>query len=61
MTEHFMIGALIFIVAQVAFVGYLAYLAHRSSNEMEGLTAALYMEAREALRNDKPFQDPPTS
>lgn len=48
--EHAVIFAVLAVeVAATTFVGYLAYLAYRSSKQIEGLTAATYLEARKAL------------
>ena len=48
--EHALIvGVLAFSVGCTTFVGYLAFLAYRSSKQIEGLTAATYLEARKAL------------
>jgi hypothetical protein len=50
MTEHtFLAGLLGFVILQVSFVGYLAYRAHRSAQQIEGLTAATFLEARKVL------------
>ena len=55
MSEHVILaGMLVFVVIQVSFVGYLAYRAHRSSQQIEGLTAATYLEARRALSQYRP-------
>lgn len=50
----FMTAILAFVVLQVSFVGYLAYRAHRSAQQIEGLTAATYLEARRALSQYRP-------
>ena len=44
-----MIAGLIFIAAETSFVGYLAYLAWRKSQQIEGITAAVYLQARRFL------------
>lgn len=50
MSEHTLQSLMLVLVAlQVCFVGYLAYKAYRSSKQIEGLTAATYLEARKAL------------
>ena len=50
MSEHaFLAGVLGFVVLQVSFVGYLAYRAHRSAQQIEGLTAATFLEVRKVL------------
>ena len=55
MTEHaFMIAGLIFIAAETAFVGYLAYRVHRKSDQIEGITAAVYLQARRVLEQYRP-------
>jgi hypothetical protein len=49
-TEHAFMSALLAVsVLETAFVGYLAYKAYRSGQQIEGLTAATYLEARKAL------------
>ena len=54
MTEHVILGAmLVFCMIQVAFVGYLAYRAHRSSQQIEGLTAATFLEVRKVLSQSR--------
>ena len=48
--EHAVIVVALSVDIVVAgFVGYLAYLAYRSSKQIEGLTAATFLEARKAL------------
>ena len=55
MSEHtIQMAMLVFVVLQVAFVGYLAYRAHRSSQWLEAMLAATYLEARRALGLDRP-------
>ena len=55
MTEHaFMIGALIFIAATTLFVGYLVYRVHRKSDHIEGIVAAVYLQARRVLEQYRP-------
>ena len=55
MTEHvFMIAGLIFIAAQTAFVGYLVYRVRRKSDQIEGITAAIYLQARRVLEQYRP-------
>jgi hypothetical protein len=55
MPEHsLMIVILVFVVSQVSFVGYLAWRAFRLSQQIEGLTAATYLEARRALTQHRP-------
>ena len=55
MTEHaFMIGALVIIGLECAFVGFLAYRVYRKSDHLEGIIAATYLEARRALSQYKP-------
>ena len=50
MSEHAFLAAVLgFVVLQVSFVGYLAYRAHRSSQQIEGLTAATFLEVRKVL------------
>jgi flagellar biogenesis protein FliO len=54
-TEHaFMIGALTFIAALTAFVGYLVYRVHRKSDQIEGIIAAVYLQARRMLEQYRP-------
>jgi flagellar biogenesis protein FliO len=54
-TEHvFMIGALIFIAATTLFVGYLVYRVHRKSDQIEGIIAAVYLQARRVLEQYRP-------
>ena len=55
MTEQVvMIALLVFVAAQVAFVGYLAYRAHKTSQQIEGITAAAFLEARRVLNQYRP-------
>ena len=55
MTEHaFMIAGLIIIAAETAFVGYLAYRVYRKSDQIEGITAAVYLQARRVLEQYRP-------
>jgi hypothetical protein len=49
-----MIVILVFVATQVSFVGYLAWRAFRLSQQIEGLTAATYLEARRALTQHRP-------
>jgi hypothetical protein len=50
MSEHaFLAVVLAFVVLQVSFVGYLAYRAFRISQQIEGITAATFLEARRVL------------
>lgn len=50
MTEHWFLALMLFGVGvETAYVGYLAYKVYRSSQQIEGLTAATYLEARKAL------------
>ena len=50
MSEHTLqLLMLVFVALQVCFVGLLAYKAYRSSKQIEGLTAATYLEARRTL------------
>ena len=54
-TEHiFLIGALIFIAAMTSFVGYLVYRVHRKSDQIEGVVAAVYLQARRVLEQYRP-------
>lgn len=54
MSEHTLQSLMLVLVAlQVCFVGYLAYKAYRSSKQIEGLTAATYLEARKALERSR--------
>ena len=55
MTEHaFMIAGLVFIAAETGFVGYLAYRVYRKSEQIEGITAAAFLEARRVLSQYRP-------
>lgn len=55
MIEHpLMIAILVFVVAQVSFVGYLAWRAFRLSQQIEGITAATFLEARRVLSQHRP-------
>ena len=55
MSEHtIQLAMLVFVALQVCFVGFLAYKAHRSAKQIEGLTAATYLEARRALERYRP-------
>lgn len=55
MTEHvLMIAILVFVVAQVSFVGYLAWRAFKLSQQIEGITAATFLEARRVLSQYRP-------
>lgn len=55
MSEHaFMIGALVVIGFQCAFVGFLVFRVYRKSDHLEGIIAATYLEARRALSQYKP-------
>lgn len=55
MSEHvLMITILLFVAAQVSFVGYLAWRAFRLSQQIEGLTAATFLEARRVLAQHRP-------
>ena len=48
--EHaFLAAMLAFVVLAVAFVGSMAYRVHRSSERIEGITAAVYLEVRKVL------------
>ena len=54
-TEHiFMIGALIFIAATTLIAAYLAYRVHRKSDQIEGIIAAVYLQARRELEQYRP-------
>ncbi|MBI2204374.1 MAG: hypothetical protein HYU41_11050 [Candidatus Rokubacteria bacterium] len=49
-TEHtFQSAVLLVSIILTTFVGYLVYRVHRSSQQLEGLIAATYLEARRAL------------
>jgi hypothetical protein len=49
-SDHAILGImLVLIVLQVSFVGYLAYRVYRASQQIEGLTAATFLEARRVL------------
>jgi hypothetical protein len=55
MLEHALIVAiLLFVVVQVSFVGYLAFRVHRASQQIEGMTAATFLEARRVLSQYRP-------
>lgn len=54
MTEHEFLAVMLGLVAFEVLVGiivsgYFAYRIHRSSQQIEGLTAATFLEARRAL------------
>jgi flagellar biogenesis protein FliO len=54
-TEHiFMIAALIFIAAMTLIAGYLVYRVHRKSDQIEGIVAAVYLQARRVLEQYRP-------
>ena len=49
-TEHVFMSAVLLLVASMnVWLGYLVYRVHRSAQQIEGLTAATYLEARGAL------------
>jgi hypothetical protein len=55
MTDYaIMIAGLIIIAAETAFVGYLAYRVYRKSDQIEGITAAVYLQARRVLEQYRP-------
>jgi len=55
MTEHVVIiSFVVFIAALTAFLGYLAYRIHRKSEKIEGITAAIYLQARRMLEQYRP-------
>ena len=55
MSDHTILGAmLVFSMILTTFVGYLVWRAHRLSEQIEGLTAATYLEARRALQQHRP-------
>ena len=55
MSEHTLQLAMLVFVAFLNLVGlYLVYLVHRSSKQIEGLTAATFLEARRALERYRP-------
>ena len=49
-----MIAILVFVALQVAFVGYLVFRAHQTAKQIEGLTAATFLEARRVLTQHRP-------
>ena len=50
MTEHTFLAILVsFGLIETLVAIYLAYRVHKSSQQIEGLTAATYLEARRAL------------
>ena len=49
-----MVGCLVFIAALTGFVGYLAYRVHPKSDQIEGITAAIYLQARRVLEQYRP-------
>jgi hypothetical protein len=49
-----MIAILVFVASQVAFVGYLVYRAHQTAKQIEGITAATFLEARRVLSQYRP-------
>ena len=55
MSDHAILGAmLVFCMILTTFVGYLAWRAFRLSQQIEGMTAAVYLEARRALSQYRP-------
>ena len=55
MSDHAILGVVLgFVVLQVSFVGYLAYRVYRTSQQIEGLTAATFLEARRVLSQHRP-------
>jgi hypothetical protein len=55
MSDHTILGAmLVFSMILTAFVGYFAWRAYRLSQRIEGITAAVYLEARRALSQYRP-------
>jgi len=52
--EHAVLAVVLaFVVLQVSFVGYLTYRVHRTSERIEGLTAATFLEARRVLTQSR--------
>jgi hypothetical protein len=49
-SEHAFLAAMLAVVGlEVAWVGYMAYRVHRTSERLEGLSAAVYLEVRKVL------------
>jgi len=49
-TEHWFLAAMLAVVGLETLVAiYLAYLVYRKSEQIEGVTAAIYLEARKIL------------
>ena len=54
MSEHtLMLGGLVIIGLECAFVGFLAFRVYRRSDHLAGIIAATYLEARRALMQHK--------
>lgn len=58
MTEHgflavMLVVAIVVAAAGVVIPGYLAYRVYRKSDQLEGLIAATYLEARRALEQHR--------
>ena len=50
MSEHAFLAAMLAVVGlEVAAVGYMAYRVHRTSQRIEGIGAAVYLEVRKVL------------
>jgi hypothetical protein len=54
MSEHsFLMWGLVALCLEVVAVGFMAYRTWRSSERLEGLIAATYLEARKALTQQR--------
>ncbi len=50
MSEHAFLAAMLAVVGlEAAWVGYMAYRAYRTSQQIEGISAAVYLEVRKIL------------
>lgn len=55
MSEHTVMMIILgWVVLNVSFTGYLAYKVFRKSEQLEGILAATYLEARRALSQQRP-------
>lgn len=55
MTEHMFMVAMLVFVAILGVVGlYIGYRVHRMSQQIEGITAATFLEARRVLSQYRP-------
>ena len=50
MTEHWFLAVMLGVVGLEGLIAlYIGYLVHRKSEQIEGVTAAIYLEARKIL------------